>query len=202
MNLYIRYFDDEVVVKSVDEALQFISGFQGFVMTPQFEADFRQYVEGPMPYPKRYKVRARIYFIVIKTTAESLEEFKANGKATGEEAAGAEMADGDPASREHSFLRPKDQIMMRLQDELPGWYEGVVNFKRVVRNVVTGKCDYIDTQFVARVKAYSGIDCYNRVIDHLRTRSDIDPRSQFPSAKGKNFQFTYLGLKPYEEVAV
>lgn len=202
MNLYIRYFDDEVVVKSVDEALQFISGFQGFAMTPQFEADFRQYVEGPMPYPKRYKVRARIYFIVIKTTAESLEEFKANGKPTGEEAAGVDLADGDLAAKERAFLRPKDQIMMRLQDELPGWYEGVVNFKRVVRNAVTGKCDYIDTQFVARVKAYSGIDCYNRVIDHLRTRADIDPRSQFPSAKGKNFQFTYLGLKPYEEVAV
>ena len=207
MNLYIRYFDDEVVVKSVDEALNFIAGIEGFNVTPQFEADFRQYVEGSMPYPKRYKVRTRVYFIVIKTTAESLEEFKANGKAAQEEKDFhdeylGELEDGLVGEKPRPFLRPKDQALIRLNDEAPGWYEGVVNFKRVVRNLTTGKFDYVDTTFIARVKAYSGMDCYNRIIDHLRTRSDIDPRSQFPSAKGKNFQFTYLGLKPYEEVAV
>lgn len=205
MNLYLRYFDDEVVVKSVDEALQFIAGIQGFNMSPQFEEDFREYVEGQMPYPKRYKVRARVYFIVIKTTAETLEEFKANGKsAQGEDnLEGLEMMpDGFVPEKPRAILRPKDQALLRLNDELPGWYEATVNFKRVVRNPVTGKCDYMDTTFVARVKAFSGMDCYNRVIDHLRTRSDIDPRSQFPSAKGKNFQFNYLGLKPYSEIAV
>ena len=206
MNLYIRYFDDEVVVKSVEEALQFIAGIQGFNVTPQFEDDFRQYVESPMPYPKRYKVRARIYFIVIKTIAESLEEFKANGKAA-QEAKGLEdglleeFEDGI-TDTPRTFLRPKEQALLRLNDELPGWYEAEVYFKRVVKVPETGKYDYIDTIFVARVKAFSGMDCYNRVIDHLRTRSDIDPRSQFPSAKGKNFRFTYLGIKPYEEVAV
>ncbi|MBQ9191892.1 MAG: hypothetical protein IJ699_01930 [Bacteroidaceae bacterium] len=206
MNLYIRYFDDEVVVRSVEEALGFIAGIQGFNMTPQFEEDFRQYVEGPMPYPKRYKVRARIYFIVIKTMAESLEEFKANGKnmqeaKAGEELEGMELQSGEVIEKPR-FLRPKEQALLRLNDELPGWYEATVNFKRVVRNLDTGKFDYVDTTFVARVKAFSGMDCYNRVIDHLRTRSDIDPRSQFPSAKGKNYQFTYLGFKPYAEVAV
>ncbi|MBP3821900.1 MAG: hypothetical protein J6I36_00575 [Bacteroidaceae bacterium] len=206
MNLYIRYFDDEVVVRSVEEALGFIAGIQGFNMTPQFEEDFRQYVEGPMPYPKRYKVRARIYFIVIKTMAESLEEFKANGKnmqeaKAGEELEGTELQSGEMIEKPR-FLRPKEQALLRLNDELPGWYEATVNFKRVVRNLDTGKFDYVDTTFVARVKAFSGMDCYNRVIDHLRTRSDIDPRSQFPSAKGKNYQFTYLGFKPYAEVAV
>lgn len=206
MNLYIRYFDDEVVVRSVEEALGFIAGIQGFNMTPQFEEDFRQYVEGPMPYPKRYKVRARIYFIVIKTMAESLEEFKANGKnmqeaKAGEELEGMELQGGEVIEKPR-FLRPKEQALLRLNDELPGWYEATVNFKRVVRNLDTGKFDYVDTTFVARVKAFSGMDCYNRVIDHLRTRSDIDPRSQFPSAKGKNYQFTYLGFKPYSEVAV
>ena len=206
MNLYIRYFDDEVVVRSVEEALGFIAGIQGFNMTPQFEEVFRQYVEGPMPYPKRYKVRARIYFIVIKTMAESLEEFKANGKnmqeaKAGEELEGTELQSGEVIEKPR-FLRPKEQALLRLNDELPGWYEATVNFKRVVRNLDTGKFDYVDTTFVARVKAFSGMDCYNRVIDHLRTRSDIDPRSQFPSAKGKNYQFTYLGFKPYAEVAV
>jgi hypothetical protein len=37
----------------------------------------------------------------------------------------------------------------------------------------------------------SGMDCYNRIVDHLSQR--VDPRSQFPAAKGKNFKFTYLG---------
>lgn len=195
MNLYIRYFDDECVVCSVDEALQFISNIQGFSMSPAFEDDFRQYVEGPTPYPKRYKVRARVYFIVIKTTATTLEEFKANGKAVA-----AADADGEPAQR--TYLRPKDQIQMRLNDELPGWYEATLHFKRVVVVPETGKFDYKDTTFAARLKAYSAQDCYNRIVDHLRTRSDVDPRSQFPSAKGKNFQYTYLGLKPYSEINV
>jgi hypothetical protein len=29
-------------------------------------------------------------------------------------------------------------------------------------------------------------------VDHLRER--VDNRSQFPSAKGKNFKFRYLGM--------
>jgi hypothetical protein len=56
----------------------------------------------------------------------------------------------------------------------------------------TGKFQYRDTRFVARVKAESGIDCYNRIVEHLQER--VDERSQFPSAKGKNFKFTYLGM--------
>ena len=199
MNIYIRYFNDEVLVQTVEDALDFISGIQGFVMTPQFEDDFRQYVESPMPYPKRYKVRARVYFIVIKTMAATLEEFKANGKGSGE------MTDGTPMFDEgirRDGLRPKDQIRLRLNDEVPGWYEGEVCFKRVVINPQTGKFDYKDTTFIARLKAHSAQDCYNRIVDHLRSRTDIDPRSQFPSPRGKNYKYTYLGLKPYEELEV
>jgi len=55
----------------------------------------------------------------------------------------------------------------------------------------TGKFQYRDTRFVARVKASSGLDCYNRIVDHLSQR--VDSRSQFPSAKGKSFHFQYLG---------
>ena len=205
MNIYLRYFDDEVVVKTVDEALGFIATIQGFNMSPQFLEDFREYVEGPMPYPKRYKVRARVYFIVIKTIANTLEEFKANGKGMQEPKLGEPSLSIEDAAMMESprpYLRPKDQALQRLNDEMPGWYEAVVNFKRVIKVPQTGKFDYVDTTFVARVKAISGMDCYNRVIDHLRTRSDVDPRSQFPSAKGKNFRFTYLGFKPYAEIAV
>lgn len=82
--------------------------------------------------------------------------------------------------------------VMRLNEEMPGWYEGVLDFKRVLLVPGTGKFQYRDTHFVARCKAMSGLDCYNRIVDHLRSR--VDNRSQFPSAKGKNFKFRYLGM--------
>ncbi|MBQ9179158.1 MAG: hypothetical protein IJ140_09320, partial [Prevotella sp.] len=72
-----------------------------------------------------------------------------------------------------------------------GWYEGSLNFKRVVLIPATGKFEYRDTHFVAQCKANSGIDCYNRIVDYLNQR--VDSRSQFPSAKGKNFRFQFLG---------
>ena len=80
----------------------------------------------------------------------------------------------------------------RLNEERHGWYEGSLDFKRVVMVPATGKHEYRDTHFVARCKAESGLDCYNRIVEHLRDR--VDSRSQFPSAKGKNFKFKYLGM--------
>lgn len=82
--------------------------------------------------------------------------------------------------------------LSRLTEEMPGWYEGSLDFKRVVLVPATGKHEYRDTHFVANVKATSGLDCYNRIVEHLRTR--VDSRSQFPSAKGKNFHYQYLGM--------
>ena len=79
MNLYIRYFDEECVVSNVSEAYEFLSSIPGIVLDEFFLNDLKQYMESPMPYPKRYKVRPRVYFIVIKTTAKDLAEFKANG---------------------------------------------------------------------------------------------------------------------------
>lgn len=194
MNLYIRYFDDECVVTNVDDALRFIAGIPGFTMTPQFVKEFAEYAEGPSPYPKRYKVRPRLYFIVIKTNATTMEEFKANGK---------NASKADDAAPDGSAEKKNHFSQFRhLDEERPGWYEGTINFKRVIVSPQTGKCEYVDTEFSARLKAYSGQDCYNRIIDHLRTRADIDHRSQFPSVKGRNFHYTFLGLKPYEEIAV
>jgi len=90
-------------------------------------------------------------------------------------------------SRERSV----SPVLVRLNEERSGWYEGVIDFKRVLLVPGTGKFQYRDTHFVARVKAESGMDCYNRIIEHLQER--VDERSQFPSAKGKNFKFYYLG---------
>ena len=185
MNLYIRFFDDERVVTTTEEALEFIHTFQGFNPTKDFDDDFRKYAESDVVYPKRYKVRPRVYFIVIKTTATTLEEFKANGRNQT-----SNPGEGTPAPR------PKDIIVNKLLEERPGWYEGTINFKRVVFLPETGKCDYFDTSFSAILKAWSPMDCYNRLVDYIHHREDIDERSQMPSPKGRNFIFHYIGLKP------
>ena len=34
--------------------------------------------------------------------------------------------------------------------------------------------------------------CYDRIVEHLQNRQDVDPRSQFPSAKSNNFEYIFL----------
>jgi hypothetical protein len=117
-----------------------------------------------------------------------LEEFKANKKET-----------VIPLSSENEIINKKELRTNQLIEENSGWSKGSITFKRVIQIPGTGKFQYQDTPFVALVKAQSGIECYNRIIDHLKGRQDIDPRSQFPSAKGVNFEFKYMGEKLTEE---
>ena len=177
MNLYLRYFDKEVLVYTVDEAIDFLRSIEDIEMNPLLEADIREYAASDIYYPKRYKVHPRVYFIIIKTDANTLQDFK--DKKAVHESTGAQPS-------------PKNApALMRLNEINDGWYEGVVDFKRVLLIPGTGKFQYRDTQFVARLKAISGLECYERMIDYLRDR--VDDRSQFPSPKGKNFKFRYLG---------
>ena len=53
---------------------------------------------------------------------------------------------------------------------------------------------YVDTPFRVKLKAVSAADAYARIVEHLQNRQDIDPRSQFPSIKGRNFTYTFLGV--------
>lgn len=177
MNLYLRYFDKETLVYSVEEAIDFLASISEIGMNPDLEADIRDYYHSDVFYPKRYKVRPRVYFIIIKTEANTMQDFK--------EKKAVHAAAATPSGKQAS------PVLMRLNEERAGWYEGLIDFKRVLLVPGTGKFQYRDTQFVARVKAKSGMDCYNRIVDHLRER--VDERSQFPSAKGKNFKFRYLG---------
>ena len=110
MNLYIRYFDEECVVSSAEEAFDFLSSLPGITLDEAFVKDLRQYMDSPMPYPKRYKVRPRVYFIVIKTTATTLAEFKVNG---GRTQSLAESSEKEPTAR------------FSINDR-PGWYEGEI----------------------------------------------------------------------------
>lgn len=177
MNLYLRYFDNETLVHSVDEAIDFLRSIPEITMDAELEADIRSYAASDVYYPKRYKVRPRIYFIVIKTEAATMLDFKQK-----------KALRSNPDRQQRESVPP---AIAKLNEERPGWYEGTVDFKRVVLIPGTGKHEYRDTHFVAQCKANSGIDCYNRIVDYLRER--VDNRSQFPSAKGKNFKFEYLG---------
>ncbi len=178
MNLYLPYFDKEILVAHVDEAIAFLADIPEIGMNPVLERDIRDYVASDVLYPKRYKTRPRVYFIIIKTEAATMQDFK--------EKKAVHAMELPPAKATAAAAS------MRLTEEREGWYEGTIDFKRVQQVPGTNKFQYRDTHFVARCKAMSGQDCYNRIVDHLLQR--VDSRSQFPSAKGKNFKFQYLGL--------
>lgn len=179
MNLYIRYFDKETLVGNADDAISFLRSVAGLNLSREQENDIRDYAANDVFFPKRYKVRPRVYFIVIKTTAQTMQDFK-------DKKAVRPSGEGSASRREIAAT-----VATRLSAQLPGWYEGEIDFKRVILIPGTGKHEYRDTKFVADVKANSAQDCYNRIVDHLKQM--VDPRSQFPSAKGKNFHFKYLG---------
>ncbi|MBQ9357299.1 MAG: hypothetical protein IJT98_08445 [Prevotella sp.] len=179
MNLYLRYFNKEILVKSADEAIGFLAGIDEINLTPELEADVREYANSDVVYPKRYKVRPRVYFIIIKTEAQSMQDFK-------DKKALHTSVDGTGEKE-----RSANKVSMKLNEERQGWYEGTMDFKRVQMVPGTGKFQYRDTHFVAQLKASSPLDCYNRIVEHLKPR--VDERSQFPSAKGKNFKYKFLG---------
>lgn len=112
-----------------------------------------------------------------------MEEFKANNK---------KNTTATDSTNEAAAPHKNDK-QAELAEEKKGWYEGSIMFKRVIPIQGTGKFQYRDTLFVARCKANSAIHCYERIVQHLRNRQDVDLRSQFPSAKGKNFSYKYLG---------
>ena len=182
MNLYLRYFDTETLAYNIEEALDFLYSIPEIGMNQDIEADIREYATNDVFYPKRYKVRQRVYFIVIKTTAATMMDFK-------QKKALHPIPMPAPVQEQREMM---NSATSRINEIREGWYEGVLDFKRVVMVPTTGKFEYRDTHFVVQCKAISGLDCYNRIVEHLRTR--VDGRSQFPSAKGKNFTFSYLGM--------
>ena len=143
MNLYLRYFDSETLVSSVDEAIEFLDNIDEIGMNPVLEADIREYAASDVYYPKRYN-----YFIIIKTEAATMQDFK-------------EKRALHPAEDGQKERQPIPAVL-KLNEEREGWYEGELNFKRVSLVPGTGKFQYRDTQFVAQVKAYSGLGLWLR----------------------------------------
>lgn len=177
MNIYIRFFDNEILVKTADEALDFLRGIREITVDEFLEREIKNYVDGKMQFPKRFKVSNRAYFIMIKTTAETMEAFKSAGLTAREPV--ADKADADAMKKQLTSIKP-------------GWYDATLQFRRVVTVPQMQKCQYVDTTFRAKVKANSILECYNKIVEHLKSRDDIDKRSQFPSAKGRNFKCVFV----------
>ena len=181
MNLYLRFFNEEVLVENADQAIDFLSQIPDMKLDEAICQDLKRYAESNNPYPKRFKVSSKVYFIVIKTTANTMEEFKAYPT----EAVATELS-------EENIKEAQKQTQTAEQ---PGWYHAYIKFKRVLPVAGTNKFCYEDTEFEVKLKAHSIQDCYNRVVDHLHTRMDVDARSQFPSIRGRNFKAEFLGME-------
>lgn len=183
MNLYVRYFDHECLAKSVDEALEFLQTIDEIKIESNAASRINTFLNSSNLYPFRMKVSYSNYVLFLKTEAESLEQFKE------EEVLRKEQK----ADRGTSMAERKKNILDALSEQRVGWWEAGFTFKRVITIPETGKCKYIDTPFRVRLKANSALDAYNRIIDHLQSRREIDPRSQFPSAKSDKFEYVFLG---------
>lgn len=66
MNLYLRYFDHETLVSNADEAVDFLRSLQEIKVTPELVEDIHAYAASDVVFPKRYKVRAHVYLLLLR----------------------------------------------------------------------------------------------------------------------------------------
>ncbi|MBO7569922.1 MAG: hypothetical protein J6T11_06195 [Bacteroidaceae bacterium] len=191
MNLYVRYFDHECLAKSVEEAIDFLCSIPEIKVESNAASRITTFLNSSNLYPFRLKVSYSNYVLFLKTEAENLEQFKE------EEALRKEQK----LDRVSTMAERKKNILDALNEEKIGWWEAGLTFKRVLIIPETGKCKYVDTPFRVRLKAVSAIDAYNRIVDHLKNRPEIDPRSQFPSAKSDKFEYQFIGEENTTEEA-
>jgi len=182
MNLYVRYFDNETLATNIDEVVSFLQSINEIHVDDNIVGRIINFYESDGIYPFRLKVSYSNYVLFLKTDAKDLDEFKYMEQQRKEQ-----RLDGRMLMSER-----KKTILEQLNEPHSGWYDATLMFKRVVQNPDTGKCKYVDTRFRVRLKAESAMHCYNRIIDHLQNRQDVDSRSQFPSAKSSNFEYIYL----------
>lgn len=184
MNLYVRYFDYETLATNMNEVAEFISSIKEINVDENSLARVKNFWESDNAYPFRLKVSFSNYVLFLKTDAHDLPEFKYLEQLRKENK-------GDGVVPQ-TMSEKKRSLLDALNEPKEGWYEATLMFKRVVQIRTTNKFQYRDTRFKVRLKAASPMDCYNRVVEHLRNRQDVDPRSQFPSAKSANFVYTFL----------
>ena len=59
MNLYVRYFDSEVLVTNADDAISFLYGIDEIGMNDRIASDIRDYYASDNRFPKRYRFALR-----------------------------------------------------------------------------------------------------------------------------------------------
>lgn len=192
MNLYVRYFDHETMAYNMDDVVAFLQSIDEIKVDDHDYERIMNFVESDNVYPFRLKVSYSNYVLFLKTEAKDMEEFKY-----------LEQLRKEQRAEQHMTMAERKRTQMeQLNERHEGWYEASLQFKRVVMNPESGKCQYVDTIFRVRLKAQSAMDCYNRIVEHLQNRQDVDPRSQFPSAKSSNFEYKLLeedGVEKKEE---
>ncbi len=191
MNLYIRYFEQDTIAHNMDEVVAFLETIHDFKYSEEAVNRVNLYYTSNNLYPFRLKVNYSNYILFLKTEADTIEEFR--------EMEQIKKAQKEAAGVQHVPEKRKS-ILELMSEPNPGWYEAALTFKRVVPIQFTNKFQYRDTRFRVRLKAGSPMDCYNKIVNHLRNRQDVDQRSQFPSAKSSNFEYTYLGKEDPEDV--
>ncbi|MBQ0022730.1 MAG: hypothetical protein KBT29_05780 [Prevotellaceae bacterium] len=190
MNLFVRYFDRECLAKSIDEAMDFLKSIEEIKLDNNVANRISTFLNSSNLYPFRLKVSYSNYVLFLKTEAETIEQFKEEEQLRKEQRA--------VEGAKSSMAEKKKTILDALNEEHVGWYDACITFKRVVLIPQTQKFQYIDTRFRVKCKAVSAMDCYNRMMDHLKGRKEIDKRSQFPSAKSPSFEYKFLGEEAEE----
>ncbi len=202
MNLYVRYFSHEILATNMSEVVSFLTSIHEINIDQTALNRIQNFWESSNSYPFRLKVSFSNYVLFLKTEAKDLPEFKyleQQNKAVAKQGGSNRNTNNNAATTtsgeapQQPAAQEKKRLMEVHNEPQDGWYEATLIFKRVVQMPSTNKCQYRDTRFRVRLKATSAIDCYNRIIEHLRNRQDVDQRSQFPSAKSNNFQYTFLG---------
>ena len=181
MNLYVRYFEHDTLATNMEEVVAFLESLKEVKVDDSVINKIISFQNSSNLYPYRLKVVYTNYVLFLKTEANTLEEFKELERIRNQQ-----KADGT------YIAEKKKSVLDKLNEPLEGWYEATLLFKRVILIPETNKFQYRDTRFRAKLKASSPMDCYNRVVNHLRNRQDVDSRSQFPSAKSNNFIYQFL----------
>lgn len=182
MNLYVRYFEHDTLATNMDEVVAFLESLKEVKIDDSVINKILNFQASNNLYPYRLKVGYTNYVLFLKTEAQTLEEFKELERIRNQQ-----KADGTYVAEK------KKSALDKYNEQCEGWYEAALTFKRVILIPETNKFQYRDTRFRAKLKAVSPMDCYNRIVNHLRNRQDVDPRSQFPSIKSNNFEYQFLG---------
>ena len=171
MYYYARYFDSEGVFETPQMLVEFIAGIPQITMTEELSDAVLKFCTDKTSFPRHFRLPNKNTFIVIKTTATSLEEFKTRG-----------------ANGGNTTTEPKEAKTTAADEIHPGLYDVSMVFRRAIVNPETRKCSFVEETFEAEMLAQSQRQCFEVVIEHLKNHPDVDSRSQYPSIRSSNFK--------------